>query len=632
MARRLAAILAIDVVGYSRLMGQDEAGTLAALKAIRSNLIDPKTAQYGGRVIKLMGDGALVEFASAVDAVAFAVEVQGAMRDLSRNLADGKQIEFRIGINIGDVIVEGDDLYGDGVNIAARLEGIAAPSGICLSQNVFEQVKDKLDLSFENLGAQKVKNIADPVSVFRVKADEKSDALLTPVVRGAAKKAGSRRAVVALLAFVLVVIFGGGGALLWKLREPKTQIVAEKAKALTAKTRPAIAVLPFSNLSNDKEQEYFADGMTEDLVTDLSKIRSLLVVSRDMTADYKEKSPDARKIGRELNVQYLVEGSVRKAGEQVRINAQLIDAATGGHIWAERYDGKLNDIFGLQDKVLAKIIGSLELELSGKERERLAARGTDSVAAHNLYLRGLFAESRFSREGYREARRYYEQALAIDPNYALPYTGIANILELGSRNGWSEDVQADLKKAVDLASKAVELDPQNPKVYWSFGRATARLKTPESLKRGIEAMRKAIDLDPDFADAYAYLTILYVSRGRAEDGLRSMETAMRLNPNYPFWYLFLRGIAYFSTENYDAAISDFETASNRSPTAIFLRWWLAASYAEVGRQDDAEWQIVEMESMGFNSNITTIVETQPIQDPGYVVKYKEALKKAGIPD
>jgi adenylate cyclase len=630
VARRLAAILAIDVVGYSRLMGYDEAGTLAALKSIRCDLIDPKTAQYGGRVIKLMGDGALIEFASAVDAVAFAVEVQGAMHSSGQDLAGGERIEFRVGINIGDVIVEGEDLYGDGVNIAARLEGVAEPGCICISQNVFEQVKDKLDLNFEHLGEQRVKNIANPISVFQIKADEKSNTLLTPVVRATAEKAGSRRAIALLL--VLVLVLGGGGAAIWQFWTPETQVETKAAGTLPAKTRPAIAVLPFSNLSDDKEQEYFADGMTEDLITDLSKIRSLLVVSRDMTVDYKDKTPDARKIGRDLNVQYVVEGSVRKAGDQVRINAQLVDAATGGHIWAERYDGKLNDIFGLQDQVLAKIIGSLELELSEKERQRLAARGTDSVAAHTLYLRGLYAESRFSREGYREAQRYYEQALAIDPNYALPYTGIANILELSSRNGWSDDIQADLNKAVGLARKAVELDPQNPKVYWSFGRAVARLKTPEYLKRGIEAMRKAIDLDPDFADAYAYLTVLYVSEGRADDGLRSMKTAMRLNPNYPFWYLFLRGIAHFSTENYDAAISDFESASNRSPTAIFLRWWLAASYAEVGRQDDAEWQIVEMESMGFNSNITTIVETQPIQDPGYVAKYKEALRKAGIPD
>jgi adenylate cyclase len=630
VVRRLAAILAVDVVGYSRLMGQDEAGTLAALKSIRNDLVDPKTAQYGGRVIKLMGDGALIEFLSAVDAVAFAVEVQSVLRDRMPG-ADGKQIEFRIGINIGDVIVDGDDLYGDGVNIAARLEGTASPGGICLSQNVYEQVKDKLDLTFENLGARKMKNIAEPVTVYRVAADEKAGMLVTPVVKTGGDRIGRWRWPAALLTLLLLVL-AGGGTFLWYQRTSPNVVASNGSRNSLPDTRQSIAVLPFSNISGDKEQDYFADGMTEDLITDLSKIKSLLVVSRASTANYSGKEYDVREIGKSLNVHYVIEGSVRKAGDQIRINAQLVDTSTGGHVWAERYDGNLTDIFGLQDRVLAKIMGSLSLELSEKERQRLAARGTDSVAAHNLYLKGRYEESRFSRDGYEKAKRYYEQALAIDPNYPLPYTGIANILELSTRNGWSDDIRADLQKAVDLAEKAAKLDPQNPQVYWSLGRATARLRTPESLKEGIEALRKAIDLDPGFADAYAYLTVLYVGEGRAEDGLRSMNTAMQLNPSYPFWYLFLRGIAYFSIENYDAAIADFEAASNRSPTAMFLRWWLAASYAQVGRQDDADWQVMELESMGFNSDIPTIIETQPIQDPGYIAIYEKALRKAGIPE
>lgn len=630
MARRLAAILAIDVVGYSRLMTQDEAGTLDVLKTVRRELLDPKAAQYGGRIIKLMGDGALIEFASAVDAVSYAVEVQSAMGERDGESAAGQRFAFRIGINIGDVIVEGDDLYGGGVNLAARLEGLAEPGGICLSLNVYEQVRNKLDLTFELVGERAVKNICEPVTVYRIACDDRAAALVTPVVPAGTAARRQRWLPAAAIAFA--VALAGGGAFLWTLRTTHPGTVADTTKAAPSKARPAIAVLPFANISAEKEQEYFADGMTEDLITDLSKIKSLMVVSRASTSDYRGTENDVRQIGKALNVQYVVEGSVRKAGDQVRINAQLIDAATGGHVWAQRYDGKLDDIFGLQDRVLSKIIGSLALELSEEERKRLAAKGTDSVAAYNLYLRGLYEESRFTREGYREATHYYEQALAIDPNYALPYTGIANILELSTRNGWSADIRGDLKKAVELASRAVQLDPQNPKVYWSLGRATARLRTPDALKRGIAALQRAIDLNPDFADAYAYLTVLYVGEGRAEDGLRSMKTAMRLNPNYPFWYLFLRGIARFVTEDYPAAITDFEAAVERNPTALFLRWWLAAAYAQAGRQDDAEWQVVEMESMGFDSNITTIIETQPIQDPGYLEIYSEALRKAGIPD
>ena len=385
-------------------------------------------------------------------------------------------------------------------------------------------------------------------------------------------------------------------------------------------------------MSGDADQEYFSDGMTEDLITDLSKISGLTVISRTSTSGYKGRKIDVREVGEALGVRYVMEGSVRKAGEQVRINAQLIDASTGGHLWAERYDGKLDDIFSLQDRVLEQIVGSLALTLSGDDRRRLAARGTKSVAAHDLYLRGLFHESAFSREGNREAMQLYEQALAIDPDYALPYTRMANILELSTRNGWSDDVPADLTRAVELAEKALALDPQDPKIYWSLGRAAARLRTPDALQRGIEALQRAIDLDPNFSDAYAYLCVLYIADGRAEDGVRSVETAMRLNPDYPFWYLFMRGMARYVVENYEGAIADFETAAERMPTVQFVRWWLAASYAQVGRIEDAEWQVAELDIMGFEGSIATIIETQPIQDPGYLAIYLEGLRKAGIPE
>ncbi|MEJ2376719.1 MAG: adenylate/guanylate cyclase domain-containing protein [Pseudolabrys sp.] len=633
MKRRLAAILVADVVGYSRLMGADERGTLASINRHREELIEPKARQYNGRTIKLMGDGTLMEFASAVDAVAFATEIQCAMQERNRRVPENQQVVYRIGINVGDIISEGDDIFGDGVNIAARLEAIAEPGGICVSSNVYDQVKGKLDLNFELLGRRSVKNIAEAVSVYRLLLDEKAGRVVTVVQAAASDKAGWRRYAAVGLTLVLL----SGGIIWWhpwasdtSSRSVKTALV-EKARPPLNET-PSIAVLPFINMSDDKAQEYFSDGMTEDLITDLSKISGLTVISRTSTSRYKGKKVDIREVGKALNVRYVVEGSVRKAGEQLRINAQLVDAATGGDLWAERYDGNLKGIFSLEDKVLNKITGALTLKLSEEERRRLSAKGTRSVAAHDLYMRGLFEESAFTRDGNREAIRLYEQALSIDPNYALPYTRIANILELNSRNGWSANIQADLKKAVELAGKAAALDPQNPKVYWSLGRAYARFKTPGALERGIKALKRAIELDPNFADAYAFLAVLYVADGRAEDGLRSVETAMRLNPRYPFWYLFMRGITRYVVEDYDAAISDFEGAAKRSPTALFVRWWLAASYAQVGRMEDAEWQLEEMKAMGFKGNIATIIETQPIQDPRYLSVYKEGLRKAGIPE
>jgi TolB-like protein/Flp pilus assembly protein TadD len=385
-------------------------------------------------------------------------------------------------------------------------------------------------------------------------------------------------------------------------------------------------------MSDDPEQEYFADGMTEDLVTDLSKISDLTVISRTSTSGYKGKMVDIREIGKALNVRYVIEGSVRKVGDQIRINAQLVDANTGGHLWAERYDGVLSNIFSLQDKVLEQIVSSLALQLSGQERQRLADKGTTSVEAHDLYLRGLFHESTFTREGNQEAMGLYEKALSIDPDYALPYTRISNILQMNTDNGWSNNIQADLNTAVELAQKAADLDPQNPYVHWSLGRASSRLMTPQALEQGIKALEHAIDLDPTYADAYAFLTILYVADGRAEAGFSSIETAMQLNPRYPFWYLFMRGIAHYVVEDYASAIADFEAAATRSPTAPFVRWWLAASYAQAGRTEDAEWEIEELHAMGFEGTIATLVDSGPILDAEYVSLYKEGLRKAGLPE
>jgi TolB-like protein/Flp pilus assembly protein TadD len=421
---------------------------------------------------------------------------------------------------------------------------------------------------------------------------------------------------------IVVLLAIGGGLTMWFASRDVTPLPG----------KPSIAIIPFSNLSDDPKQEYFADGMTEDLITDLSKISNLTVISRSETAAYKGRKPNVEEVAKALNVGYVIQGSVRKAGDQVRINAQLIDAATGIQLWGERYNGRLDDIFGFQDQVLTKIVDSLALELIGEERTRLVDKGTDNTAAHDLYLQGLFEESAFTREGNLEAVRLYEKALSMDRDYALPYTRISNILQLNADNGWSSDIQADLKTAVQLAEKAAALDPQNPYIHWSLSRAAARFMTPEALTRSIAAMERAIELDPDYADAHAWLAILYVANGRADDGLRSVETAMQLNPRYPFWYLFMRGITRYVVEDYDSAIADFEAAAERSPTAPFVRWWLAAAYAQAGQIEDAEWQVDELQLLGFDGTIATVVDTGPIQDPGYLALFKKGLSKAGIPD
>jgi adenylate cyclase len=628
MERRLVAILAADMVGYSKLMAADETGTIERQKAHRTALIDPKIAQYGGRIVKTTGDGMLVEFPSVVDAVQCAVEIQRTMPEREAGVPNEQRIQYRVGINLGDIVIDGEDILGDGVNVAARLEALAEPGGICISRPVHTQIEGKINLAFEDLGERRVKNIPKPVQVFRVLLDapaSKSVKGIIPVAK--------RSLHWSLIAGGLVVLVIAAGIALWQRPwEPREEPALVEAIALPLPDKPSIAVLPFNNMSDDTSQEYFADGMTEDLITDLSKISNLTVISRTSTSGYKGREIDIREVGEALGVRYVIEGSVRKVGEQVRINAQLIDAITGGHLWAERYDGELKDIFSLQDKVLGKIVGSLALTLSEKERRRLASRGTDSIVAHDLYLQGLFEESKFTREANAEAVRLYEQALAIDPDYPLPYARLSNIFQLNPRFGWSDSVEGTLRKAVELAEKAVALDEQNPSLHWILSRAVARTREPDAVRRSIKSMERAIELDPDFADAYAFLGNLYSTDGRLEDGLRSIETAMRMNPRFPFWYLFMRGMNRFMAEDYEKAIADFERAAERSPTAPFVRWWLAASYVQVERQDDAEWEVEELMSMGFDGSIATITETWPNWPAPFMKRYTEALRKAGIPE
>lgn len=621
------------MVGYSRLMEADESDTITRQKLIRNELIDPEIMAHGGRIVKTTGDGILVEFPSVVEAVKFATNLQRAMVVREGKTPANKRIQYRIGINLGDIIIDGDDILGDGVNIAARLESLALPGGICISQNVFNQVKNRLDVGHEELGPTKVKNLSEPVIAFRILLDPEDAG---KIVRSKQPAPISTRLIVGIAACLLIVLVLAG--VMWrqpwapKLDTATVNPTPVKKAPLPLAEKPSIAVLPFINISDDKAQEYFSDGMTEDLITDLSKISELTVISRTSTSGYKGRKIDVREVGKTLGVRYLVEGSVRKAGSQVRINAQLVDATTGGHLWAERYEGALTEIFALQDRVLEKIVESLALTLSENERRRLASRGTHSVVAHDLYLKGLFEESKFSRQANADAVRLYEQALSIDPDYPLPYARLSNIYQLNPRSGWSDDVEGTLRKAVELAEKAVALDERNPSLHWILSRAVARIRAPDAVKRGIKSMERAIELDPDFADAYAFLGNLYTTDGRVQDGLRSIQTAMRMNPRFPFWYLFIRGMNRFMAEDYEKAIADFERAADRSPTAQFIRWWLAASYVQAGRQDDAEWQMEELTTMGFDGSIATITTTWPNWPTAFMKRYTEALRKAGIPE
>jgi adenylate cyclase len=617
LERRLAAILAADVVGYSRLMGADEAGTLAALKAHQRELFDPKISEHHGRIVKLMGDGALVEFPSVVEAVTCAAAIQRGMAMRNAGLDEGSRIAFRIGINLGDVIVEGDDIYGDGVNVAARLEGLAEPGGICVSNAVHEQIRDKLDLAMEDLGAIQVKNIARPVQAFRVVTA--GDTAEPP---GKRRRTRLRPAVGA----AAVILVAAVGALVW-LR-PWTATV-ETVPIERPSDLPAIAVLPFDNMSGDPEQEYFSDGITEDLITDLSRVSGLFVIARNSVFTYKDAPVKVQQVGRELGVAYVVEGSVRKAGDRVRINAQLVDAATGRHLWADRYDRELTDVFALQDDVVQKIVEALAVRLTADEEVRLDQSAKVVPEAYDLLLRGLARLRRFTGEDVAAARGLFERAIAVDPQFARAHADIAWTHALDVAFGWTDSPDDSLQQAVEMAEHALALDESVPQVHMALSSIHRRQRRFDD---SVAAARRAIELDPNYADGYAQLANSLIYEGRPEEALKAIDTATRLNPRNPFFFRQIVGHAHFLSGRYDEAAAAFEKVLERNPHFISARLTLAAAYAHLGRIEEAEWEAQEILTLQPNFTLAQEQERSTYNRPADLERYIGGLRKAGLPE
>jgi TolB-like protein/class 3 adenylate cyclase len=543
--RRLAAILAADVAGYSRLMGADEEGTLERLKALRRELLDPKIAEHHGRIVKTTGDGMLVEFASVVDAVRCAVAVQQAMAERDTGVAADNRIELRIGINLGDVIVEGDDLYGDGVNIAARIEALADAGGVFVSNTVHDHIRDRLPFVFEDLGEQQVKNITRPVRVYRVgPRPSRPPAGETPAVQPGAPP------------------------------------------ALPLPDKPSIAVLPFANMSGDPEQEYFVDGMVEEIITALSRIRWLFVISRNSTFTYKGQAVDVKQVGRELGVRYVLEGSVRKAGTQVRITGQLIDAATGAHVWADRFDGSLEDVFELQDRVAVSVAGVIEPALQAAEMRRSAARPTADLTAYDLYLRALAIFFPVTKDRIFETLGLLEQAIAIDPHYGLALAWAALCHMQLVRDGWTEEPKTSRRKACDFARQALQAGENDPfiLVYAAFVLAYFG----EDIGAMIGLVDRALALNPSFARGWNLSGGLRVWAGQPDLAIQRIETALRLSPRERMGQpLYQMGLAYFFKRQFDEAAAKLLLAIQDNPGFPPLYRTLAACYAHMGRLDEA---------------------------------------------
>lgn len=606
MERRLAAIVATDVVGYSRLMGADEAGTLAALKACRKELIDPKIAEHNGRIVKLMGDGALLEFASVVDAVQCAVEIQRQMEARNEGVSEDRRIVLRIGINLGDIIVEGEDIFGDGVNVAARLETLADPGGICVSRSVRDQIRDKIEVPLDDLGQVEVKNIARPVHAFRILRHG------ARVVRRRRKaRIGAGYLAIAIAAALIAVVLGVA-AILGPADPPGAEL--------------SIAVLPFENMSGDPEQAYFSDGMTADLITDLSHVSGWSVIAYATMKDFKDSSIE--EVAAELGVSHVVTGRVRKVGDRIRINVNLIEAENSHQQWGERYDRWITNVLVLQDEVVKEIVGALAVELTPDERERLETAGEVDSEAYDLLLRGLAEYRRFTRETNVMARDYFERALAHDPDYARAYADLALTYAIDASLGWAEEPENALDTALAMGQRALSIDDEIREVHYALAVIYRHQKRHAE---GIASARRAIDIDPNYADGYAQFAINLNFSSRPEEGLEAIFKAKKLNPRAPFFYIWLEGQSHYLLGHFDMAAERFERVAQSNPEFPLAHKMLAATYIELGRTEDAEWAAEELLALDPDFSLERDRRVTPYKDKEVLEKYLDNLYDAGLP-
>ncbi len=581
VVRRLAAILAADVVGYSRLMGENEAETLTALKAHQAQFIDPTIAEHRGRIVKLMGDGVLVEFASVVASVECAMAIQDGMTKRNAEVPERRRMEFRIGVNLGDVIIDGDDIHGDGVNVAARLEGLAAPGGICISGDVFRQVEGKLDFGFEDMGEQRVKNIGKPVRVYAIR------------LKGEARPAID----------VSAPVPGFGG-------------------------RPAIAVLPFDNLSGDPDQEYFADGIVEDIITRLSMWRWIPVIARNSTFSYKGRAVKVQQVAKELGARYVLEGRVRKGGDRIRIAAQLIDAETGHHVWAERYDRELDDIFDLQDEITDTIVTALEAIVGKAETQRAHAKRPENLDAWDTALRATWHLGRSTRDDLEEAIRLFRTSVELDPNLSFAWSWLAFTYYLQMLQGWSPDPAKSVGEFVQAGQMAISLDDRDPQANAAAGYGKVMAGKPDA---ALVFLERAIELNPSLVTGYISLGAALILSGRPEEGAERLETAIRLSPNDFLLHAWLGTLSrsYYQAKEYEKALESARKSLQRSENYPMGYHALCSALAMLGRLDEAKAALDRFLELSPGYSLQSARATFPFRDERDFQHYFEGLRRAG---
>jgi adenylate cyclase len=579
--RRLAAIVAADVVGYSRLVGADEEGTLARLKALRREVVDPRLARHSGRIVKTTGDGLLMEFASAVDAVRCVLDLQRAVAAGEESRPEKRRLCFRIGVNVGDIVVDGEDILGDGVNVAARLEQLAEPGGICLSGRAYEDVRGRLELDIQDIGEHSLKNIDRPVRVFRLAVHAEGAAPAHP--------------------------------------------------ALALPDKPSIAVLPFQNMSGDAEQEYFCDGLVEEVITALSRFHWLFVIARNSSFTYKGRSVDVKRVSRELGVRYVLEGSVRKSGQKVRITGQLIDGTTGAHIWADRFDGTLEDIFDLQDQVTISVVGAVEPQLKSTEIDRSRRKAPESLDSYDLYLQSLPHFDSLTRNGNGEALRLLYLAIEKDPTFALVRAKAASCYSQRLNSGWIEDLDAERAEAIRLARSALALDKNDAEVLADAAAIAARFS--RDLDEALMLIGRALSRNSNLAYAWAISAFVHNASGNLPIGLAHGEQALRLSPSgsQRFFYLGMIGISHFFSGHFDVAVHWFTQSVRENPNFPSSHSFLGAALAHLGRLEEARVSVRRRQEMDPKFTIEGLRKRLTYR-PEQAQLYLDGLRKAGLPE
>jgi adenylate cyclase len=604
----LAVILHADIAGSTALVQEDKE---LAHERIQDTFrrFSLTIEKYQGHVLELRGDALLAEFKRASDAVSAALSFQVDHVYYNDQLEDDLKPGVRMGIAMGEVIIADNTVTGAGVVQAQRVEQLAAPGGVCITTAIHEALSRRMPINIESLGEKVLKGFDHPIGVYRVElipgeslpppADSSQDSLLPK----------SRRLAVAFVAITLIV--AGGAAYWFQSRVPQMETASIERMAAPLSEKPSIAVLPFNNLSDDSQQEYFVDGFTEDLITDLSQVSGLFVIARNSVFTYKGRAVKVQEVAQDLGVNHVLEGSVRREGERLRINAQLINAITGHHVWAERFDRELTDVFALQDEVIKKIVTAMKVELTDAEKGGLEKRYTDSIEAYDLFLKGQRAFFEFTREGNQEARDLYREAVELDPKFARAWANLGWTHARDYQDGWSESPEDSLDTALALAKKGSKLDPTSSQVHWVLGQV---LLFRQEYERALQAVRKAIELSPGNADARILLARILAFSGDPKESIRLIEEAMRINPYYPMQYQMNAGIAYFADGDYIKAEAALVEAADRNPGAQRVRMWLVATYANAGKIEEAAWELQELMTLNPSFSVKSIERSIPFRD------------------